>query len=113
MKSGDLVKCLWHDGVCVSLYAKRLKRGRFQWPMTSGGAVSISAAQLGCLSVRIDWRDRISAVLFDHRHDRRSEGALVRRSLEAVHPGRQKERTILSCLPVAGGAIPTSPRPLT
>ena len=41
-RRGDLVKCLWHDGVGISLYAKRLERGRFQWPTTSGGAVSIS-----------------------------------------------------------------------
>ena len=45
-RRGDLVKCLWHDGVGISLYAKRLERGRFLWPTTSGGAVSISAAQL-------------------------------------------------------------------
>ena len=46
-RRGDLVKILWHDGVGISLYAKRLERGRFLWPTTSGGAVSISAAQLG------------------------------------------------------------------
>ena len=28
-RRGDLVKCLWHDGVGISLYAKRLERGRF------------------------------------------------------------------------------------
>ena len=41
-RRGDLLKILWHDGVGTSLYAKRLERGRFQWPVTSGGAVSIS-----------------------------------------------------------------------
>ena len=56
-RRGDLVKCLWHDGVGISLYAKRLERGRFQWPTTSGGAVSISAAQLGYLLEGIDWRE--------------------------------------------------------
>ena len=40
-RRGDLIKILWHDGVGISLYAKRLERGRFQWPVTSGGAVSI------------------------------------------------------------------------
>ncbi len=26
---GGLVKILWHDGLSMSLYAKRLERGRF------------------------------------------------------------------------------------
>jgi len=43
---GDLIKILWHDGLGISLYAKRLERGRFIWPAATGGAVSISAAQL-------------------------------------------------------------------
>ena len=47
------------DGVGTSLYAKRLERGRFQWPVTSGGAVSIGAAQLGYLLEGIDWRNPI------------------------------------------------------
>ena len=33
---GDLLKILWHDGVGVSLYTKRLERGRFPWPSTAG-----------------------------------------------------------------------------
>jgi transposase len=45
-RSGDLVKILWHDGIGLSLYAKRLDRGKFIWPSASGGAVSISAAQM-------------------------------------------------------------------
>ena len=56
-RRGDLVKILWSDGVGTSLYAKRLERGRFQWPVTSGGAVSIGAAQLGYLLEGIDWRN--------------------------------------------------------
>ena len=31
-KSGKLIKILWHDGLGMSLYAKRLERGRFVWP---------------------------------------------------------------------------------
>ena len=58
-RRGDLVKILWHDGVGISLYAKRLERGRFLWPTTSGGAVSISAAQLGYLLEGIDWRNPV------------------------------------------------------
>src|SRR5437016_10506968 len=53
---GDLLKILWHDGLGMSLYAKRLERGRFIWPSTSGEAVTISIAQLGYLLEGIDWR---------------------------------------------------------
>ena len=45
-RRGDLVKILWHDGLGMSLYAKRLERGKFIWPSASAGAVSISAAQM-------------------------------------------------------------------
>jgi transposase len=41
-KSGKLIKVLWHDGIGMSLYLKRLERGRFVWPQTSDGAVSIT-----------------------------------------------------------------------
>ena len=58
-RRGDLVKILWSDGVGTSLYAKRLEWGRFQWPVASGGAVSISAAQLGYLLEGIDWRNPV------------------------------------------------------
>ena len=58
-RRGDLVKVLWSDGVGTSLYAKRLERGRFQWPVTSGGAVLISVAQLGYLLEGIDWRNSV------------------------------------------------------
>jgi transposase len=56
-KRGDLVKILWHDGLGMSLYAKRLERGRFIWPSPTDGAVSISAAQLGYMLDGIDWRN--------------------------------------------------------
>jgi len=55
-KRGDLVKILWHDGQGMCLFAKRLERGRFIWPATDGGAVTITAAQLGYLLEGIDWR---------------------------------------------------------
>jgi transposase len=55
-KSGKLIKVLWHDGLGMSLYAKRLERGRFIWPSTSGEAVTITVAQLGYLLEGIDWR---------------------------------------------------------
>ena len=49
-RKGDLVKLLWHDGVGMSLYTKRLEAGKFIWPVSQDGtAVSISAAQLAYL----------------------------------------------------------------
>ena len=48
---GDLMECLWHDGLGLSLYAKRLDRGRFIWP------VAITPAQMGYLLEAIDWRN--------------------------------------------------------
>ncbi|WP_029006386.1 IS66 family insertion sequence element accessory protein TnpB [Azorhizobium doebereinerae] len=56
-RQGDLIKCLWHDGLGMSLYVKRLERGRFIWPSPAEGAVSISTAQLAYLLDAIDWRN--------------------------------------------------------
>ena len=57
-RRGDLVKLLWHDGVGMSLYTKRLEAGKFIWPSSGAGeAVQISAAQLGYLLEGIDWRN--------------------------------------------------------
>jgi transposase len=55
-RRGDLIKILWHDGLGMSLYAKRLERGRFIWPSPADGVVAISAAQLGYMLEGIDWR---------------------------------------------------------
>jgi transposase len=56
-RSGSLIKALWHDGIGLSLYAKRLERGRFLWPSPADGCVAISAAQLGYMLEGIDWRN--------------------------------------------------------
>ncbi len=56
-RRGDLLKILWHDGLGLSLYAKRLDRGRFIWPSAADGAVSISAAQMSYMLEGIDWRN--------------------------------------------------------
>jgi transposase len=56
-RKGDLVKILWHDGVGLSLYAKRLEKGRFIWPSVVDGVVAISAAQMGYMLEAIDWRN--------------------------------------------------------
>ena len=45
-RAGSLIKALWHDGVGLSLYAKRLDRGRFVWPATVDGVVALTAAQM-------------------------------------------------------------------
>jgi transposase len=58
-KSGKLIKVLWHDGIGMSLYLKRLERGRFVWLQTSDGAVVITSAQLGYLLEGIDWRNPV------------------------------------------------------
>ena len=57
-RKGDLIKILWHDGVGMSLYLKRLEAGKFIWPVSqNGAAVPVSAAQLGYLLEGIDWRN--------------------------------------------------------
>ena len=56
-RRGNLVKILWHDGVGLSLLAKRLDAGRFIWPATEGRAVAISMAQMGYMLEGIEWRN--------------------------------------------------------
>jgi transposase len=55
-KRGDLIKILWHDGHGLCLFAMRLERGKFIWPLTKGDAVAITPAQMGYLLEGIDWR---------------------------------------------------------
>jgi transposase len=55
-KRGNLLKVLWHDGYGMSLYAKRLEKGKFVWPTTMGEAVTITPAQLGYMLEGIEWR---------------------------------------------------------
>jgi transposase len=54
VKCGHLIKILWHDGIGMSLYAKRLERGRFLWPSPADGIVAIRAAQLAYMLDGID-----------------------------------------------------------
>ncbi|HEY1430635.1 MAG TPA: IS66 family insertion sequence element accessory protein TnpB [Stellaceae bacterium] len=58
-KRGHLIKILWHDGIGMSLYAKRLERGRFGWPAPTDGILEISAAQLAYILDGIDWRNPV------------------------------------------------------
>jgi transposase len=56
-RRGDLIKILWWDGQGLCLFAKRLEKGRFVWPVTAqSGAVTLTPAQLSMLLEGIDWR---------------------------------------------------------
>ena len=56
-KSGKLIKILWHDGLGMSLYAKRLERGKYIWPSAVDGVIAISPSQMACMLEAIDWRN--------------------------------------------------------
>ena len=56
-RAGSLVKIVWHDGIGMLLYAKRLERGRFVWPSARDGVVALTSAQLACLLEGINWRN--------------------------------------------------------
>lgn len=55
-RRGDLVKVLFWDGQGWCLFAKRLEKGRFVWPVTREGSVTLTPAQLSMLLEGIDWR---------------------------------------------------------
>jgi transposase len=56
---GNLIKILWHDGLGMSLYAKRrLEKGRF-WPSPADGVIGISTSQLAYMLDGIDWRNPV------------------------------------------------------
>jgi transposase len=58
-KRADRIKILWWDGTGLCLFAKRLERGRFVWPVTREGAVTLTPAQLSMLCEGIDWRSPV------------------------------------------------------
>ncbi|KXV58359.1 transposase [Acetobacter senegalensis] len=45
-RHGDLVKLIWHAGIGVSLYAKRIERGYFIWPSAKDGTIHLTPSQL-------------------------------------------------------------------
>jgi transposase len=55
-RRGGLVKLLYWDGQGLCLFSKRLEKGRFVWPITKEGAVTLTPAQLSMLLEGIDWR---------------------------------------------------------
>lgn len=56
-RRGDLIKILWWDGTGMCLFAKRLERGRFTWPVTRDGVVILTPAQLSMLLEGLEWRN--------------------------------------------------------
>ena len=105
-RRGDLLKILWHDGLGISLYAKRLERGGFPWPTTAGGAVSISAAQLGYLLEGIEWRNPVRTWRpFAGTCDRSSMlGARAKEVLRARRHRREQEARQACTADLAAGA---------
>lgn len=55
-RRGDLIKILYWDGQGFCLFAKRLEKGRFTWPITKDGAVTLTPAQLSMLLEGLEWR---------------------------------------------------------
>ncbi|TIT24657.1 MAG: IS66 family insertion sequence element accessory protein TnpB [Mesorhizobium sp.] len=78
-RSGNLIKIIWHDRLGMSLYAKRLEKGRFLWP--SPGTVSISPAQLAYMLDGIDWRNPVA-------------GPTPRRAPRAEHAAGHRTRVL-------------------
>ena len=56
-RRGDLVKILYWDGQGFCLFAKRLEKGRFTWPVTSQGSVTLTPAQLSMLLEGLEWHN--------------------------------------------------------
>ena len=57
-RRGEAIKLLWHDGIGICLFIKRLERGHFIWPMSTAGTVSLTAAELSTLLEGCEWRAR-------------------------------------------------------
>ena len=55
-KRGDIIKLLWWDGQGMCLFAKRLEKGRFTWPATKEGSVTLTPAQMSMLLEGLEWR---------------------------------------------------------
>jgi transposase len=55
-RRGGLLKVLYWDSQGFCLFAKRLEKGRFVWPITREGVVTLTPAQLSMLLEGIDWR---------------------------------------------------------
>ena len=80
-RRGDMIKCLWFDGDGLCLFAKRLEKGRFVWPKTQSGTVSLSRAQLSMLLEGIDWRRVERTWLRNSRSDDHADSPVFRHLL--------------------------------
>jgi transposase len=58
-RKGDRLKAIWWDGTGLCLFAKRLEHGRFAWPKTTTGGITMTTAQLAMLVEGLDWRRAI------------------------------------------------------
>jgi transposase len=47
---------LWHDGLGLCLFAKRLEHGHFPWTTTPSGSATLSPAQASLLLEGLEWR---------------------------------------------------------
>jgi transposase len=56
-RRGDRLKILWWDGTGLCLFAKRLEKGRFTWPITREGVVMLTPAQMSMLLEGLEWRN--------------------------------------------------------
>jgi CRISPR-associated endonuclease Csn1 len=77
-RSGDLIKIIWHDGLGMSLYAKRLEKGRFTWPAPTDGVLAISSAQLSDI-FKGDFEDAHLLPFYRSYDDRRANKVLASR----------------------------------
>jgi len=60
-RRGGLIKVLWHDGQGMCLFAKRLERGRFIWPLAGRRLGDDYAGAAGIFA----GRDRLAAAAAD------------------------------------------------
>jgi transposase len=69
-RRGDRIKVLWDSQGGLCLFYKRLRGGKFVWPLAQSGTVSLSAAQLSMLLEGIDWQQQKRTALAPQDQDR-------------------------------------------
>jgi cellulase/cellobiase CelA1 len=79
----------------MSLYAKRLERGRFIWPSPADGVVAITAAQLGYMLEGIDWVRRETGKRQEVKVHH-GEGVAIHIDPESCMGGREAAREALT-----------------